>query len=380
MPSRPRVTFLVHDLGGNPIVRAAPLAAALEGEFEVRMTGLLLGDDDVYAPYRGRFDVQAVRSGRSLRSMLAAAARLSRLAAGDVLYACKPLVTTLLPALFAPGRPPVLLDVEDDEWAARTREGAGLRRAADPHPLLARAIHPLTRRAAAVTVASRVLQARYGGTLVRHGPDAAAFDPARPELADRAALRGELGIPADVPLALFAGVPRPHKGWEVLLEALGRPEAAAWHLAAAGGRAGAWHQAARARLGERFHPLGVVPHARMPALLAAADAVPVPQRAGPVAEAQIPAKALEAMAMAVPVVGTRVGDLPELLGEGRGWLAPPDDAEALARALAEVAADPPGARGRGAAARAWYLREASVDAIRARVAPLVRAALAGRGR
>jgi glycosyltransferase involved in cell wall biosynthesis len=383
VPRRPRVSFLVHDLGGNPIVRAAPLAAALEEEFEVEVLGLVFGGAPVYAPFRDRFEYRVVRAGRSPAAVLAGAARLSRLATGDVLYACKPLHTTLWPAVRAAAGRPVLLDVEDDEWAARQvdEEARGLRasvsRLADVHRLLARAVHPLTRRAAAVTVASRALQARYGGTLVRHGPDEAAFDPARPALADRAALRTRLGLPVGRRIALFAGVPRPHKGWAVLLDALERPEAAAWDLAVAGDRGGDLHARAAARLGPRFHALGAVPYGAMPELAAAADAVPVPQREGAVARAQVPAKALEAMAMALPVVGTAVGDLPELLGEGRGWIVPPDDAPALARALAEIAADPDAARRRGEAARAWYLAEAGTAAIRSRVAPLVRAALAG---
>lgn len=383
MPARPRVSLLVHDLAANPIVRAAPLAAALADDFDVEVLGIATGGR-VYAPYAGRFPYVVVPAGRPLPSVLAAVARLSRLPTGDVLYACKPLLTTLLPALAAPGRRPVLLDVEDDEWASRTVDDPGyglrglLRRARDVHGRVARAAHPLTRRAAAVTVASRRLQARYGGTLVRHGPDEHAFDPGRPELADRAALRARLGLPAG-PVAVFAGVPRPHKGWDVLLDALARPEAAAWTLAAAGDRGGPWYDAARARLGGRFVALGPVRYGEMPALLAAVDAAPVPQRPGAVPEAQVPAKALEAMAMALPVVGTAVGDLPELLGEGRGWIVPPDDAGALARALAAVAADPAEAARRGAAARAWYRAEASVAAIRARVVPLVHAALAGRG-
>ncbi|HEX6037162.1 glycosyltransferase family 4 protein [Longimicrobium sp.] len=385
MPARPRVSLLVHDLASNPIVRAAPLAAALAEDFDVQVLGISIGGRGVYAPFAGRFPYVVVPAGRRLPSVLAAAARLSRLATGDVLYACKPLLTTLAPALAAPGRRPVLLDVEDDEWASRTVDDTGhgpralLRRARDVHGLLARAAHPLTRRAVAVTVVSRRLQARYGGTIVRHGPDERAFDPGRAELADRAALRARFGLSAAGPVAVFAGVPRPHKGWETLIEALARPEAAAWTLAAAGNRGGPWYDAARAALGPRFVSLGAVHQAEMPALLAAADAVPVPQRPGPVAEAQVPAKALEAMAMAVPVVGTAVGDLPELLGDGRGWIVPPGDAAALAGALAMIAADPAEAARRGAAARAWYLAEASVSAIRARLVPLVHAVLAGRG-
>lgn len=384
--ARPLITLLVHNLAGNAIVRAAPLADALAADFDVEIVGLTFGDGRAYAPYRGRFPFRILPSGSLAPAVLASALRLSRMPRGSVLYACKPLPSTLLPALLAPGRRPVLLDVEDDEWASRQVDEAGggvrgvLRRTADVQGRLARWMHPLTRRAAGVTVASRALQARYGGVLVRHGPDEAAFDPDRPELADRAALRAGFGLPSTGPIALFAGVPRPHKGWDVLVDALARPEAAAWTLAAAGAGGGAWHEAARARLAGRFVALGEVPNARMPSLLAAVDLVPVPQRPGAVAQAQLPAKALEAMAMALPVLGTRVGDLPELIGaDERGWLVPPEDAGAIAAALADAAAHPEEARRRGRAGRAWFLEEAGLRAARARVVPLVRAALAGSG-
>lgn len=384
---RPRVTFLVFDLAGNSIVRAAPLAQALSAAFDVEVLGMLLSGDEVYAPFRGRFPTRTVRSAPYLPAVLAAVPRLARMADGDVLFACKPLASTLLAARLAAARrgQPVLLDVEDDEWSMRTvaEPGPGprgwARRAVDTHRWEARLAHPLTYGVSAITVSSRVLQARHGGILVRHGPDAAAFDPARPDLAERAALRRELGLPVEAKVALFAGVPRAHKGWDVLVDALRRPQAAGWVLAAAG-EVRAEHRAARAALGDRFHALGALPNQRMPALLAAADAVPIPQRDVPYARAQLPAKALEAMAMALPVIVTAVGDLPEILGQDRGWIVPPGDAGALAAALGEVGADPAEARRRGALARDWFVREASVGAIAERLVPLVTDLLRGRGR
>ncbi len=65
----------------------------------------------------------------------------------------------------------------------------------------------------------------------------------------------------------------------------------------------------------------------------------------------LPMVVLEAMASGVPVVATRVGEIPQVLQEGAcGWLVPPGDVPALAGAIADVLSDPQAAR-RVAAAR-----------------------------
>jgi colanic acid/amylovoran biosynthesis glycosyltransferase len=51
----------------------------------------------------------------------------------------------------------------------------------------------------------------------------------------------------------------------------------------------------------------------------------------------LPVVVLEAFAAGVPVVGTAVGGVPEVIEQGtNGWLVPPGDAAALAGRLAEV--------------------------------------------
>jgi glycosyltransferase involved in cell wall biosynthesis len=80
----------------------------------------------------------------------------------------------------------------------------------------------------------------------------------------------------------------------------------------------------------------------------------------------LPLSLMEAMAWERPVVATRVGGIPDLVEDGvTGWLVPGDDAEALARALGQCAADEAVARARGRAGRLRVEREftlaASVD-------------------
>jgi glycosyltransferase involved in cell wall biosynthesis len=71
---------------------------------------------------------------------------------------------------------------------------------------------------------------------------------------------------------------------------------------------------------------------------------------------------LEAMALERPIVGTRVGGLPEMIDEGRnGFLVPPRDPEALAEALYRVVADREVARAMGRESRRLVRERFSVE-------------------
>jgi glycosyltransferase involved in cell wall biosynthesis len=68
----------------------------------------------------------------------------------------------------------------------------------------------------------------------------------------------------------------------------------------------------------------------------------------------LPLALIEAMGTGLACVASRVGAVPELLADGTGLLVPPDDVDALAAAMASLAADPglAPALGRAAAAAA----------------------------
>ncbi len=73
---------------------------------------------------------------------------------------------------------------------------------------------------------------------------------------------------------------------------------------------------------------------------------------------------LEAMALGIPIISTRVSAIPEVIVDGRtGWLVPPSDAEAIASALREALTKPDERIARGTAGRHRLEAEFTVDAM-----------------
>jgi glycosyltransferase involved in cell wall biosynthesis len=105
----------------------------------------------------------------------------------------------------------------------------------------------------------------------------------------------------------------------------------------------------------------------VPDLMAAADLLCVSSDS----EA-MPFSVLEAMSSALPVVGTAVGALSEILGDGGGVLVAPGDACALSDAISALAASDDRRQELGRAALARQRREYSADAMADRYASALR--------
>jgi glycosyltransferase involved in cell wall biosynthesis len=102
-------------------------------------------------------------------------------------------------------------------------------------------------------------------------------------------------------------------------------------------------QAREAGVDARFHGFVADVRSRLPEL----DVLVQPSRAD-----NLPLAILEAMACGVPVVGTRVGGIPELVVDGEtGLLVAPEDPAALAAALDSLASSPERRQAMGLAGR-----------------------------
>ncbi|MBB4062385.1 glycosyltransferase family 4 protein [Salinibacter ruber] len=368
-------------MSDNPIGRALPILRALEKSgHDIQVMGFYTGDrTEIYDPYRGEIEPTAIQTSVRPAELFPNIRRLAHAADGDVIYAFKPLMTSFAPAYYAARiieNRPLLLDIEDEHIYLDQVTGIS-----DAYGKLVRAwntgtswkytrLLQLARRDVdATTVVSTVLQKRYGGTLLRHGPDENIFDPDR-NFGIKNKLRKKRGLPSEKKLAIFIGTPRAHKGLDTIAEALSRSELNDWEFVLVGphkSKSTAHDEPVaylQKRIPRRTHFLGPQDYKDVPELLSLADAVPIPSKKTPFSRAQIPAKLLDAMAMAKPIVASRIGDIPRILGKGdRGWLIEPDDPDSLADALKTIEKRPQEATKRGRRALSWYKENASTSAI-----------------
>lgn len=198
----------------------------------------------------------------------------------------------------------------------------------------------LARSARVVTVSRALgdraieLGARPERVVIQHNAvDGEAF-----RIRDRAEVRRALGLEPGRPTIGYFGHHREIKGTDVLIEAMD-------HLVRRLGRADALlllvgqgdiTEKIKARvealgLGENIRFCGVKPHAEIPAWMSALDVFCLPSR-----QEGCPNVVLEALASGRPVVASRVGGVPEILGERTGILVPPEDPPALAAALRDA--------------------------------------------
>jgi glycosyltransferase involved in cell wall biosynthesis len=375
-----KVSVLAFDLSDNATGRADLLARLLAPRWEVEVVGPQFGDAVWRPALGGGVTHRALPVGRGARYPRFAGRwrELVALADGDVLYASKPRPTSYGVALLARRRRPrpLLLDVDDWEVGFFRRGGrwGTLGRAlnlANPNGLpWTWLMERRVRQADGVTVASRFLERRFGGTLVPHVRDTEAWDPAR---YDRAASRAALGLGAER-VVMFLGTPRGHKGVDDLVDAVGALGDGTRLVLVGADTRGVAARRWAARPWVRV--LGEIAFEDVPRHLVAADAVAVPQRATTDTLGQVPAKLFDAMALGRPIVSTAVSMIPEIL-DGCGVLVPPGDVVALTTSLRRVLDDPATAAELGRRARARCCERYSFTAARAALFPLVERAVAG---
>jgi glycosyltransferase involved in cell wall biosynthesis len=370
-----KVSILVWNLSTNDgIIRASLLRDALITlEYEVEILGFLF-NKQMYKAVPDELPVYAVQGG-NYPDIFIPLSKLIKKIDGDFIYAIKPQPASFGAALLKKllTHLPVILDIDDwelswhggDEWKYQftpkqfvrdllKKEGA-LRR--PDHPLYLKWMEKLIDKADAVTVHTRFLQERFGGISVPNGKDVSLFDPQR---YDPQASRTRFNL-SGYRVLMFPGAPRPYKGLEDVLMALDQLNEPDLRLVIVGGSPyDDYDRQLIQRWGRWIVKLPGCPTQMMPEIIAAAHVVVVPQRDTLTTVAQFPLKLTDGMAMAKPVLSTRVGDIPEILGD-TGYLVEPSSPQQLAQKIQWIFNNLDAANAQGTRARERCVKHYSID-------------------
>ena len=375
-----KVSLVVSDLSSSGAgrwgggVRPFLLAQALRKlDYEVEMLGVAFGKK---AEAIANTEIPIVAFPCKYHSgFLSAASQIISKIDGDIIYAVKLKPSSfgiaLVKKLF--GHRPLILDIDDwelswyggEKWQYRpsvrqfvrdlfTSEGA-LKH--PDHPLYLKWLERFYHRADLITIHNQFLQKRFGGIYIPNGKDTELFDPAK---YNYRASRVKYNL-ADYKVLMFPGAPRPYKGVEdvlIALDKLGQPDL---RLAIVGGSPyDDYDRQLQEKWGRWIIQLPRSPVDIMPEIVAAADVIVVPQRNTPAAQAQFPLKLTDGMAMAKPILATRVGDIPQILAN-TGYLVAPNCPEQIAETIGVIFADLDKAKTKGLEARKRCIQYYSIE-------------------
>jgi glycosyltransferase involved in cell wall biosynthesis len=378
-----KISILTPNFSKGGVDRAYLLGQVCQKlNYEVEILGFLFGEK-IYPAPPSNLPIYCL-PGCNYPQLFGSVRRLLPKIDGDIVYAVKPKPTSYGVALINKilRSKPVILDIDDwelswhggDEWRYRPtlkqlardifKQQGALRN--PDHPFYLQRMELLINQANALTADTKFLLNRFGGSYIPNGKDTRLFDPQR---FDPQVSRQRYGL-EQYRVLMFPGAPRPHKGLEDVLMALDQLNESDLRLVIVGGNPyDDYDDQLIERWGRWIIKLPPVAVENMPAIVAAAHVVVVPQRDTPVARAQFPIKLTDGMAMAKPVLATRVGDIPEILDE-TGYLVDPGSPEQIADKIQWIFHHLEEASEKGKMSRARCVKNYSIDTMASTLSPI----------
>ena len=370
-----KISILTPDYSNNCFGRSWLLAKLLQRHYKIEMVGPAFGAG-IWKPLRNAcdFQIKIVNGNPGGRFEFK---KMLNLISGDMIYATKPLMASFGVGLVKKirTRKPLILDIDDWElgfgkefydsliWPKKLNDFF-LSKSNWRSYYYTVIMDKLIWLANDLTVSGKILQAKYGGTIIWHGRDVSTFNQKK---YDKAELRRKhlQHDGQELTTIGFIGTPRPHKGLEDLLDAMSLLDDQNVLLFILAGDEDSYSSKVREKikilnLSQSVTFLPEQPFEKLPELLSIIDLVIVPQRMRSSAFGQVPAKIFDAMAMGKPIVATNVCDIPYILGDC-GWIVKPENPKELAETIRYVLQHPSEAKERGKKAREKCKSEYSLE-------------------
>jgi len=355
-----KISILSYDLSHNCLGRAYLLAKILQKKHDVEIIGPILGEG-IWEPVKQdksikykiinkKFDIKEIFS----------------LIDGEIIYAVKPKGTSFGYALLKKlrSKKPLILDIDDWEWGFFLNDNLLSICLNSAHfwdinnAIYTLFLEKLTKYADSITVSNSFLQKRFGGIIIPHVRDT---DLLNPKNYDRTALRRKLKI-GNKKVVMFFGTIRKHKGVDDLINAFGKLKKKNIILMFVGADFEDDYVKGLINQNKKVIFIGKQPFEKMPEFLSIADIMVIPQKYSKSSVGQMPAKLFDAMAMAKPIISTKVSDIPKVL-KNCGIVINPDDVNILSEKINYLLDNPKIAKELGRKARERCVKEYSFKAI-----------------
>ncbi len=369
-----KISILVPDVSSLGTTRAYIIAQGLQKlGYEPKIFGFIFGEQMYPAP---PYNLPvAYIAGSNVPSLIKTAFNFLKDIDGEILYVIKPQLTSLGLALFKSWRSKqkktILLDLDDwemgkwggDQWQydGNVLMGflSGKEQLRKPlSPFYVKQLEKSIDKVNAITVSSKFLEYRYGGTYLPNAIDTQIYNPSR---FDRQKNRQDSRLD-NFKLLMCTGTAKPNQGIEDILTALQKLNNPQLKLLLVGGNP--LYSEYRQQLYEKWQPGLILTQAQAfnetGAIVSIADImlVNVPNNLSTIA--RFPLELLEAMAMAKPIIATEVGDIPAILGD-TGYLVPPQNPDKIAEQIQLILANEEEAKNKGELARKRCVENYSID-------------------
>jgi len=329
-----KILFLVPTVSGSQISRAYPFAELLSKNHSVKILGKK--DNGFYLKPSSRIPIQGTEK-KSIVGMVAQFVKEGK--QFDTICVSTPIFSTAIAGLLLKlhGKR-FIFDIDDDELGALSYYKGKFFNFSFWRKYFPIKFSFLLRHFAdAVTVASSILQKRYGGTVLPAPVDTTFFSGGEP-------LRVRKKFPGE--LIVYVGVVRRFKGIDTLVGSFPKVKEKipnAKLLIVGGIDKGAFPkeiQRTANELSKDIYFLGFQPYATMPDFMQAADCLVLCNPDDIYHRAQTPIKLIHYMAAGKPIVATAVGDVTKILEDGNcGILVEPSNPEQLANGIVKAIND-----------------------------------------
>lgn len=360
--SEKKISVLIPDLSLHGTTRGYTISQGLQKlGYQVNIYGFLFGGEIYPSPPYGL--PITYFHGKPLPSLVKTMFDLSGEIDGDILYVIKPQLSSFGVGLIKAwrGKKPLILDLDDwemgewggDDWQYQGQifhdvfsQDSDLRKPG--HPLYLKWLEKAMNRVGGITVSSKFLEYRYGGTYLPNVRDTQVFNP---DNFNGEELREKYGL-NNYKLLMVTSTCKAGQGIEDILTALDQLNNPQLRLILVGGNPENkdYYQQLQEKWGKWIITIQPQSFDQIQNAIALSHIMMITPHNLPANIAKCPLELIEAMAMAKPIIATKVGEIPHILSD-TGYLINPQSPAEIAQQISLLFSDYEEAKQRGKLAR-----------------------------